>query len=78
MGTDVSKYWVQTESRIPLKLVLGTVRILAFSISSREKFFLILYSLSISEGSVVPYYLEVATAVVVPRGVSRTSPRTSI
>ena len=33
---------------------------------------------SISEGSVFLDYLEVATAVVVPRGVGKTSPCTSI
>ena len=34
--------------------------------------------LSISEGSVFPDYSEVATAVVVSRGVDKTSPRTWI
>ena len=32
--------------------------------------------LSISKGSVFPDYLEVATAVVVPRGIDKTSPHT--
>ena len=52
-------YWVQTESRITLKLVLGSVRIVALSISSHEQtrynrvcYFLIELVLSISEGSI--------------------------
>ena len=36
------------------------------------------FSESISEGSCFPDYLEVATAVVVPRVVGKTSPHTSI
>ena len=33
----LQEYWVLTESRIPLKPVLGDVRIVAFSISSHEQ-----------------------------------------
>ena len=33
----LQEYWVLTESRIPLKLVLGGVRIVALSSSSREQ-----------------------------------------
>ena len=53
-------YWVQTESRITLKLVLGSVRIVALSISSHEQtqlnrvcYFLIVLVLSFSEGSIL-------------------------
>ena len=40
--------------------------------------FLYIVGSSISEGSVFPDYIEVATAVVVPHGVGKTSPHTSI
>ena len=33
----LQEYWVQTESRIPLKPVLGGARIVALSISSHEQ-----------------------------------------
>ena len=33
----LKEYWVLTESRIPLKPVLGDVRIVALSISSHEQ-----------------------------------------
>ena len=53
------EYWVLTESRIPLKPVLVVMRIVALSISSHKQTqqnrvccFLILFVLSISEGSV--------------------------
>ena len=52
------EYWVLAESRIFLKLVVGGVRIVAFSIKSHNQAqpnvgccFHILYVLSISEGS---------------------------
>ena len=45
---------------------------------SESAVFLICRFLSISEGFVFRDYLEVATAVVVPRGVGKTSPNTSI
>ena len=64
----LQEYWVLTESRIPLKPVLGGVRIVAFPISFHEQTqccFLILYVLSIFEGSVLPDNLEVTTVVVV-------------
>ena len=52
-------YWVQTECWITLKLVLGSVKIAALSISSHEQtqlnrvcYFLIVLVLSFSEGSI--------------------------
>ena len=52
-------YWVETESRITLKLVLGSVKIVELSISSHEQtqlnrvcYFLKVLVLSFSEGSI--------------------------
>ena len=54
------------------------VKILGSMKSAPGSFSFEIANISISEGSVSPGYLEVVTAVVVPRGVSRTSLRTSI
>ena len=37
IGAKFPEYWVLTESRIPLKSVLGGVRIVALSIGSHEQ-----------------------------------------
>ena len=58
----IRECWVLTQSRIPLKLVPGDVKIVAHSISSYEQTkknrvccFLVLQVLSFSAGSVFPY-----------------------
>ena len=57
----ILEYWVLNESRIPLKQVLGGVRIVELSNSSHEQSLLFSYivGLTISEGFVFPDYLSV-------------------
>ena len=77
--------WVLMESRIPLKLVLGYVKIVALSISSHEQtqknksavFLYCRFSLFLKD-LFFPDNLEVATAVIVPHVVGKSSPPTLI
>ena len=78
----LKEYWVLTESRILLKPVLGGVRIVALSISSHADSIKLSLLFSYIVGSLFlkdPFFsccLAVAKAVVVRRGVGKTSPRT--
>ena len=56
----LQEYWLHTASRIPLKPVLGDMRIVAIFISSNESESAVFYIIvvSISEGSVFPDYYD--------------------